>query len=258
MYLPLTALVSARVEWRERSTSTNDDLAEAVRLGPDDEWPEFSVLATDVQTAGRGRLGRSWSAPPGTMLATSVLLRPEAAGLVASESLGWLPLLAGLSMTRALRASGVEAELKWPNDILIGARKVCGILAEVLPNRAVIIGAGVNLSMTEAELPVPTATSMFIEGGETSPDLVLSRYLAVLKGTFSPFAGAGGDADASGIRDAVRAACTTLGQRVRVQLPGAADLVGVAVDIDGTGRLLIDADGRRTAVSAGDVTHLRY
>ncbi|WP_460522351.1 biotin--[acetyl-CoA-carboxylase] ligase [Humibacter antri] len=242
----------------DQADSTNDELAALVREGSRSEWPEFSVVVTDNQTAGRGRLGREWSAPAGTMLAISVLLRPARAGILGAEAKGWLPLLAGLAMTEALESLGARTELKWPNDVLIDGRKVCGILAEAQPGDTVIVGAGVNLTITAEDLPVPTATSMLIAGAETGMDSVLAAYLKVFRELYDRFATATGDADASGLRSAVAAACSTLGRAVRVQLPGGADLIGIADELDVGGRLVVDSSGRRTAVSAGDVTHLRY
>lgn len=250
--------LASRLISLDQTGSTNDVLAEFIRTGQSSEWPEFSVVVTQDQTSGRGRLGRAWVAPPGTMLAISVLLRPTQTGVRGNDAKGWIPLLAGLAMARALNSLGAPAELKWPNDILIGDRKVCGILTEARPGDAVVVGSGVNLSISEEQLPVPTATSMLIAGAETDPDAVLARYLAELRPLYRRFADAGGDPDLSGLRAAVSEVCSTLGRSVRVQLPGAEDLVGVAEELDATGRLVVAADGRRTAVSAGDVTHLRY
>ncbi|MGA0568929.1 biotin--[acetyl-CoA-carboxylase] ligase [Rathayibacter sp. KR2-224] len=238
--------------------STNDHLSGLVDgMGPQ-ILPEFTVVATDSQTAGRGRLGRSWAAPSGTMLAASVLLYPHAAGIAPFSRLGWLPLIAGLAMTRSLASMGATTELKWPNDVLINEKKVCGILAEVVGAEAVVIGSGVNLAMSEDQLPVPTATSMSIVGAGTDPDWILATYLREFRTLYTSFAACRGDADASGIQMAVADACSTIGRIVRVQLPGAKDLVGLATGLDESGRLVVESDGRRTAVSAGDVTHLRY
>lgn len=242
----------------EQAGSTNDELAERARTGSFSDWPEFSVLITDDQISGRGRLGRAWSAQAGTMLAISVLLRPARAGILGAEAKGWLPLIGGVAMTRALGSLGARAELKWPNDVLIDGRKVCGILAEAQPGDVVVLGSGVNLTLTEDQLPVPTASSMLIAGAETDADAVLAAYLTRLREVYSRFALAGGDVEASGLRAEVADACSTLGKTVRVQLPGGEDLIGVAEDLDETGRLVVQASGRRTAVSAGDVTHLRY
>lgn len=253
-----SSAAAARLVVLPRAGSTNDELAERVRTGSFSDWPEFSVVITDDQTSGKGRLGRVWSAPAGTMLAISVLLRPARAGILGAEAKGWLPLIAGLAMTRALTGLGAHAELKWPNDVLVEGRKVCGILSEALPGDAVILGSGVNLTLTEEQLPVPTATSMLLAGAETDPDAVLAAYLVELRALYGRFAGAGGDAESSGMQSDVAGACSTLGRSVRVQLPAADDLLGIAAELDSTGRLVIEASGRRTAVAAGDVTHLRY
>ena len=253
-----SSIVASRLVSLVEATSTNDELAARVRQGSASDWPEFSVVLTDAQTSGRGRLGRAWVAPRGTMLAVSVLVRPTRAGIAGPEALGWIPLLAGLAMTRALESHGVGPELKWPNDVLIGGRKVCGILVEAVADDAVVIGSGINLTLRADDLPVPTATSMAIEGGETDADVVLSAYLTELRALYTAFAASGGDARASGLHDGVTEVCSTLGRSVRVELPGGAQLVGVAESLDATGRLVVRADERRTAVAAGDVTHLRY
>jgi BirA family biotin operon repressor/biotin-[acetyl-CoA-carboxylase] ligase len=238
--------------------STNDELAARVAAGSRSEWPEFTTLVSDQQSAGRGRLGRQWAAPPGTMLAISVLLRPSQAGVKSAEATSWIPLIAGLAMVRALASLGARTELKWPNDVLIEGRKVCGILAELQSGGSLILGAGVNLTLSEAQLPVATATSMLLEGCRTDPDAVLAAYLSELRGLYELFIAAGGDAEASGAGRQVTAACSTLGQVVHVQLPGHDDLIGRAEALDATGRLIVDSGGRLAAVSAGDITHLRY
>lgn len=253
-----SSAAAARLIVLEQAGSTNDELADRVRTGSFSDWPEFSVLITDDQTSGRGRLGRAWSAPPGTMLAISVLVRPARAGILGAEAKSWIPLIAGLAMTRALAARGARTELKWPNDVLIDGRKVCGILAEAQPGDAVIVGSGVNLTFTADDLPVPTATSMLIAGADTDADVLLASYLKEFRELYERFAAAGGDAEAAGLRPAVTEACSTLGREVRVQLPGHEVLTGIAKELDRTGRLVVEASGRRTAVSAGDVTHLRY
>ena len=155
--------------------------------------------------------------------------------------------------------------LKWPNDVQVDGLKVCGVLAELLPpGDAVVVGTGVNLTLTEDELPVLTATSLALAGvverGDELVDLVLSRYLATLGELVERLASAGGDESASGIHRVVSKWCRTLGRDVRVSLPSGDDLFGVASGIDATGRLLVRGTrgGEITAVAAGDVTHLRY
>jgi len=228
-----------------------------VRAAGVEALPGFSVVVTDSQTAGRGRLGRVWTTPRRSALAASVLVRPASP----VESWGWLPLLAGVAMTRAITGAGARAELKWPNDVLIGGRKVCGILAELLPDASgVIIGSGVNLSQSEDELPVPTATSLLIEEADTAIDPLLAGYLGELRALLAAFDAADGNAGRSGLQAAVRAACDTIGRSVRVILPSGQEFVGEATDIDEGGRLVVQSatTAQRLAVAAGDVTHLRY
>ncbi|TFD54177.1 biotin--[acetyl-CoA-carboxylase] ligase [Cryobacterium frigoriphilum] len=250
-------------------------------------WPEFSVVVTDNQTRGRGRLGRTWLAPTGKSLAISVLLRPAlgSGAPLPPERLGWFPLLAGAAMTRAVRAiveastvpvtdqrepenPAHEVTLKWPNDVLIDGYKVSGILSELLPgsgapNEAVgiVIGAGLNVSLDEHDLPTLTSTSLLlVTGTEPSPDAVLAGYLTELFTLYRDFLAADADPVASGLLAEVTRLCGTIGSQVRVELPGGADLIGTATGIDELGRLIVadQVDGEPIAVSAGDVTHLRY
>ncbi|MBK4348885.1 biotin--[acetyl-CoA-carboxylase] ligase [Lacisediminihabitans changchengi] len=266
MQLPLSASVVDHLEILDACGSTNTEL---VARAADPALPDFSVLVTGDQTAGRGRLGRVWVAPPGKTLAISVLLRPRlpAGEPLGVEHFGWLPLIAGLAMTWAINALAEEhlVRLKWPNDVQIDGKKVSGLLAELLPGGdAVVMGAGVNLTIESADLPTPTSTSLLLEGatlsGDELADVVLSRYLTELRSLVSEFLRFGGDPVASGITDLVDELCSTIGQEVRVELPGGDDLHGTAIGIDGTGRLQVksSADGGITAVAAGDVTHLRY
>jgi BirA family transcriptional regulator, biotin operon repressor / biotin---[acetyl-CoA-carboxylase] ligase len=264
MHLPLSIAAAARLDVLPQAGSTNAELVSAASSG---ELPHFTVFATTNQTAGRGRLGRDWVAPEGKTLAVSVLL---GTGDVSPDRLGWLPLLTGLAMTRAVGrlVHGHEVSLKWPNDVHVDGLKVSGILAELVPGVGVVTGAGLNLTMTTAELPTPTSTSLALNGwgdgketaSETMLDAALSAYLIELGSLYSAFAAAGFDAGASGLRAGVSASCTTIGRSVSVDLPDGDQLFGSAVGIDESGRLRIAGtsfDGER-AIAAGDVTHLRY
>jgi BirA family biotin operon repressor/biotin-[acetyl-CoA-carboxylase] ligase len=254
-----TEVVSPRVRVLDSAASTNDVLAELVKAGDE---PSFSTVLTLNQTDGRGRLGRVWSAPPDKTLAASVLVRPA----VTPFPLGWIPLLAGAAMSTAVDAliGGGRTGLKWPNDVQVDGRKVCGVLAELLPSGdAVIVGTGVNLTLSEDELPVPTAISLTLAGVDGTDDLVdvvLGAYLSELAELLARLTSSGGDAVASGVHRVVSEWCRTLGRDVRVSLPGGNDLFGVATGLDETGRLVVREQGsnRETAVAAGDVTHLRY
>ncbi|WP_166983964.1 biotin--[acetyl-CoA-carboxylase] ligase [Paramicrobacterium fandaimingii] len=253
--------VTSHITWLDEAGSTN---AEGAARAADPAVPDFSVVATDAQTSGRGRLDRVWTTPPGSSLATTVLLRPA----VPADRLGWIPLMAGLAMTRTvqmlLAGAGMraaDASLKWPNDVLVRGRKISGILSELVAGDelAVVVGAGLNTAMTRDQLPVDTATSLAIECRRTySVDAVLSLYLTQLRELYEAFVSSGGDARAAGLVSQVSAACETLGQAVKVQLPDG-DLVGVARGLDADGCLLVQPEGEAVlrSISAGDVTHLR-
>ncbi len=240
--------------WREISViretgSTNADLAAAAREGA----ASGTVLVANHQTAGRGRLDRGWTAPPGASLAISALLRPPAS--VPAARWTWLPLLAGIAVTDALgEIAGVTAEVKWPNDVLIDGGKVCGILAERVTapsGDGVVIGMGINTRLRSDELPVPTATSLLLAGADVAdPDLV-AAVLTALGGWYRRWL------DGEDLVEALTSRCATIGREVRVELPASGAVTGLAVGVDDEGRLLVrTADGVRP-FSAGDVVHLR-
>jgi len=252
MDFPRAEAVARRFQAVAATGSTNADLR---ANAPDAaSWPHLSVLVTDNQTAGRGRLDRIWVAPPGSSLAVSVLLRELPDDLTAR---GWIPLIAGAAMSDAVAAQlpGHEVSVKWPNDVLVDERKICGILAEAA-GAAVIVGSGVNTRMTADQLPVPTATSFAVEGAAVDQDRLLADYLTGLRTSLAALVETG-DAVGSGVHDAVTARCATIGRRVRVSLPGERLLEGIATGLDIDGRLLVAADGVDHAISAGDVVHVR-
>lgn len=251
-----TRAVASRLEVLEWALSTNAQLAAAATDAPDD-YPHLSVMLTDDQRAGRGRLDRTWVAPAGSALAVSTLVRIPA---LPADARGWIPLAAGLAMVLAVRGRGVDrAALKWPNDVLVADRKVCGVLAEVVPGSAdgIVVGAGVNTRMSRDELPVPTATSLALEGAHLDDDALLADFLTVLDAELSALVAAAGDADRSGLRGHVTQVCTTLGRSIRVHLPGGEQVEGIARDIHADGRLVIDVDDAQRLVAAGDVVHVR-
>jgi BirA family biotin operon repressor/biotin-[acetyl-CoA-carboxylase] ligase len=257
---PLAAAVSPRVQVVASTDSTNADVVRHVQDAPHD-WPHLSLLLTADQRAGRGRLDRTWITPPGTALAVSVALR---VGGIPVAARGWVPLIAGAAMTRAIAAqvtdSGHSATLKWPNDVLIDGLKVCGILAEVVPGHPdiVVVGAGVNTAMPQRDLPVPTATSFAAHGLTCDEDRLLADYLFALDEQLTALAAARGDAAAAGVLGEVEALCGTLGSEVAVSLPDGATLWGRASRLDVDGRLVVLQDGEyESTVSAGDVVHVR-
>jgi BirA family biotin operon repressor/biotin-[acetyl-CoA-carboxylase] ligase len=249
--------------WREievvpSTGSTNADLLARALAGE----PEGVVLAAEEQTAGRGRMGRTWVSPPRAALMFSMLLRPA----VPAARRGWLPLLAGLAVAEAVTAvTRIPATLKWPNDLLAGEAKLCGILAESA-GEAVVVGVGLNVSTEPAELPPPRppalpATSLRAAG---APEQALDRghllaaILAAFQRWYQAWQDAQGDPDRSGLRTAYTERSATIGRRVRAELPGAKALSGSAVGVDADGRLLVRvSSGAEVAVAAGDVVHLR-
>ncbi len=245
------------VEVVARTGSTNADLLAAARAGA----AAGSVLVAEEQTAGRGRLDRSWHSPSGAGLTFSVLLRPTG---LAPSSRGWLPLLTGVAVTRALaNQAAIDARLKWPNDVLAdgsgGPGKLAGILAEQAGG-AIVVGVGLNVSATRAELPSGQATSLLLAGASTlDRQAILTAVLRELEQWYLRWTGTArpGDPDGSGLRAAYLGICSTLGQEIRVELPGGGVLAGRADDVDDVGRLLVTGPDGVHAVSAGDVAHVR-
>jgi BirA family biotin operon repressor/biotin-[acetyl-CoA-carboxylase] ligase len=272
--------------------STNEDLLAAARSGA----AEGAVLAAEEQTRGRGRQGRTWLTVPGRALLFSVLLRP--AGVPAAVR-GWLPLLTGVAVARAVTAAtGVTASLKWPNDVLAGGAKLAGILAEQA-GPAIVIGIGINVGARRDDLPaVPVAhrpdgdpaapaslppaalapaalpstalpstalppTSLALAGAPAADrGTLLTAILAELEHWYrrwaSPAAPAQpGDPDGSGLRAEYLRLCSTIGTAVAVHLPGGTRLDGLAAGIDRAGCLVVTTESGSTAVSAGDVVHVR-
>jgi len=249
--------------------STNADLAAAAADGA----PEGTVLVAEQQTAGRGRLGRTWVSPPQAGLHVSVLLRPgRATGdhrPVPPARYGWLPLLAGVALLTTVRRLGlIPAALKWPNDLLVApggekpAAKCAGVLAEAVPDPdgvapAVVIGIGLNVTLRADELPRPDTTSLQLVGADcVDRDPLLRALLRDLATGYVEFRDR--DGDSAALREMYRAGCATLGREVRAELPDGSTLTGTATDVDPDGRLVITpADGTPVRLAAGDVVHLR-
>ncbi len=210
------------------------------------------MIVAEHQTAGRGRLDRTWETPARAALTFSVLTRPTVDG----SRWPWLPLLTGLAVVQAVRRTTTltTVALKWPNDVLVDGQKVAGILLERVDTPAgpaAVIGVGINVSTTAEELPVPTATSLAIAGAEVDRGALLVAVLGELASTLERWGGS------ESLRAAYRASCETLGKAVQVSLPDGESVTGLAVDVDADGRLELDTDRGRVAVGAGDVVHVR-
>ncbi len=250
-------LVGPGLPWRRldvvtKTGSTNADLLDRATAGEDIDG---AVLLAEYQSAGRGRRGRHWSAPPSTQIALSVGVNGSS---VPRSGWGWLPLATGVAVIDAL--DGVAATslgLKWPNDVLAGDGKLAGILAEVAaPASMIVIGLGLNVTMTAADAPDPAATSLLMLGSSAHNRNTLTRaILRELARRIDAWRGAGG-ADAALIADYQRYSLT-LGSRVRATLPGGQEVVGIATGVDELGRLSVDTGAELVTISAGDITHIR-
>jgi BirA family biotin operon repressor/biotin-[acetyl-CoA-carboxylase] ligase len=219
------------VEWVAETGSTNDDLLAAADAGT---ARHRSALRTDHQTAGRGRLDRRWSAPPGENLLVSLLFTDV------PERPAQLTQVVGLAVVDAIEQLAgdrvASLGLKWPNDVLVDGRKAAGVLAQQAPNGAVVVGAGVNLGWA------PDGAARL---GDVDPDGFLLTVLDAF------------DALPDDVSELYRASLATLGRRVRVERPTDA-IVGTAIDVDAHGRLVVlDECAISHHIEAGDVIHLR-
>ncbi|MCU1632818.1 MAG: Biotin--[acetyl-CoA-carboxylase] ligase [Micrococcaceae bacterium] len=261
----------SRLDIVDRTGSTNTDLVEHARRETAG-WPDLSVLGAEVQTAGRGRLDRSWVAPERSSLFVSVLLRPfnRQGRPVPTTAYSWFSLLGALALAESVEdRTEIAPQLKWPNDVTVDGRKLAGVLAQFVPGAgaeppAVVVGVGLNVSLTDDELPVPTATSLLLEySGTTDRNILLKSFLRTFADHYRAFCDVDGDAGAAwdsgpSLLARVGGRMTTLGQDVRAELPGGGFLSGRALSLDGQGALVVrDDDGERHTISAGDVVHLR-
>jgi BirA family biotin operon repressor/biotin-[acetyl-CoA-carboxylase] ligase len=241
----------------ETIDSTNRWVLEAARAGA----PEGLVALAEHQAAGRGRRGRSWDAPPGSSLLLSVLLRPASWGTaITPDRLHLLTMAAGLALLDAVGAvAGVDAALKWPNDLVVGDRKLAGLLSEAEVSgsgevRSVVLGVGCNVNQRTFPMDLAeSATSCVLEAGlepghDIDREALLGAFLDALGRRLGALDSVAADA---------RARLATLGRAVRVDL-GHDIVEGTAVDVDPQGRLEVERpDGSRVAVAVGDVVHLR-
>jgi BirA family transcriptional regulator, biotin operon repressor / biotin---[acetyl-CoA-carboxylase] ligase len=206
--------------------------------------PEGAVATTDHQTGGRGRLGRSWVEEPGTALLLSVLLRPPS-----ERRAPELSLVAAVAVALAVEhATGLSAQIKWPNDVMLDRQKVAGILAE-LRGDEVVVGIGLNVNQTRAQLPpdapTPAASLRTVTGREHAPESLLATLLGRLDAAYVLWLEGGLDALYSELapRDFLR------GRRLRHE-----GVEATAVMVDRAGRLVVDlAGGERHAVESGEV-----
>lgn len=244
----LTTLLPPEEGWGEVVHLPRVDSTNAAAAARGALW---SPVVTDHQTAGRGRLGRPWQDAPGASLAMSVVVP-------AVQPPGWLPLATGLAVRSALVDEGVDAHLKWPNDVLLpgdGDRKVCGILCQSRPDGSVVVGIGINVGHERGDLPVATATSLRLVGAQVDRTALAAAVLTHLRRWHADLT-EGGDR-AEQVRAAYASACATLGRRVVVHHPDGTREEVETTGLDLEGRLCVTGARGSDTVAAGDVQHIR-
>jgi BirA family biotin operon repressor/biotin-[acetyl-CoA-carboxylase] ligase len=229
-----------RVSVVDVTASTQTDLATLVRSG---KAKAGDVIAANYQSAGRGRLSRTFEAPKNSALLFSFYIQP----LRKKEDWGWIALIAGASVAQVL--DKVKASVKWPNDVLVNERKISGLIAEIVGD-GVVIGIGINVGMSLEELPVPTATSLAIEGvRDTDRNEILANVLAQFETNFTRW-----DEGDDSIAQIYASLSSPLGTKVQIHDPNDEIEKGLAVAISPRGELILDSGSH---VQAGDVVHLR-
>ena len=250
----ITALLGDGTMWRlvesvDTTGSTNADLAALSRAGE----PEGRVLVAAEQTAGRGRLDRTWVSPRGASLSLSMLLQP----VHEFPRWGWLSLLTGMAVTSALTDIAPEksrVQLKWPNDVLIDGGKVCGILSERIehPSGArAVVGLGLNLELSRDELPVETATSLALEGFPVDRERLVASVLGHMEDYYGRWQSSGS------LRAEYRARCSSVGSELTITVAPDTVVRGRGYGVDEFGRLQVSTATGLQAFAVGDVVHAR-
>ena len=233
-------------EWYQQLSSTNSVLVDRVRGA--EALADGFVLAAREQTAGRGRYSRVWAARPGRDLMFSFLLR----GRFVFPQIVSLPLAAALGVATGLEALGIAVQTKWPNDLLVNRRKICGVLAESCTAEALVVGIGLNINMSaeEAKLIDKPATSLAIETGE---EYVVEEALGFLLPHIGTWVGNWQKGGFSALKDEWRKRCFNMGEYVQVG-EGEGRKTGVLLGFGSAGQMLLrEDDGQQTEVWVGDV-----
>ena len=250
----IVSLLRGSTPWRDvrvvsTTGSTNADLGARARSGE----REGAVLVSMEQTAGRGRLDRSWASPPGSSIAMSLLLRPRPA----FPQWGWLSILAGLAVSSALAEvapNPKDVTLKWPNDVLIGGKKVCGILSERIeqPDGArAVVGMGINVALTREQLPVPNATSLALEGFPLDVEAIIAAVLRHFEQHYRSWSLRGS------LREEYEPRCASIGAPLTITLDGSHRVSGTGRGVDAYGRLQVETATGLQTFAVGDVVHAR-
>lgn len=229
--------------------STNADVAAMARAG----GSEGRVLIAAEQTSGRGRLDRTWVSPPGSSLSLSMLLQPEPE----FPRWGWLSLLTGMAVSAALSDLAPDpslVQLKWPNDVLIGGGKVCGILSERIEHGTgarAVVGLGLNLELERDELPVPTATSLALEGFPVDRERIVAGVLSWMENYYRLWQQSGS------LAGEYRKRCASVGAALTISVAPHTVVSGRGHGVDEFGRLEVSTKSGIEAFAVGDVVHAR-
>jgi len=225
-------------------SSTNEKAKETL----DEGMQEGAVILAARQASGRGRYGRAWASPPGGLY-LSIILKPEERGVQL------LSLLSGLPVVHTLRRFGVESSLKWPNDVLVDDRKICGILCEGVYRRSVfwaVVGIGINVAVDLRRLPPDVQSSATSIRRENGRDADVESVLADLLKEYDDFYGAYARKETGRLLSEYRGTCTTLGESVVIET-AKGRVSGRAIDVSSDGALVLDSGGRRVEVFEGTV-----
>ncbi|BCA53172.1 putative Biotin-(Acetyl-CoA-carboxylase) ligase [Nitrospira sp. KM1] len=261
-----TRCLGQRMELHDEVDSTSREAVRLVQAGVE----HGTVVLADTQTAGRGRLSRQWFSPPGVNIYCSIVLINSAPLDRLSDCLSWLPLLTALAASEAIEmVSTVAVSVKWPNDLLIGERKVGGILCESGPlpgsKSFQVIGVGLNVNGKNQDFPAELrdgATTIRHEStAEIDRNRVIAQLLNELEQCLEEYATRGSER----IAQAYNRRCSTLGKRIKASLTGGQDFIALARSIGPDGSLIVEphrpeSDVRREPIRhlrAADIIHLR-
>ncbi|WP_432628191.1 biotin--[acetyl-CoA-carboxylase] ligase [Brotaphodocola sp.] len=229
--------------------STNNEIRRMAENGA----PDGTLAIAEIQTAGKGRRGRSWTSPRGSGIWMSFLLRPE----FAPEYASMLTLVTAMAVEKAVREeTGLDCQIKWPNDIVVNGRKICGILTEMSTEedsiRYVVVGIGINVNTREFPEEIrKTATSIAIECGHPVRRAPLAA--AVLKAWEEFYETFKKTLDLSLLKEEYNSRLVNMGREVKVLAPKG-DYIGTSYGITDTGELIVETDGQRREVMSGEVS----
>lgn len=241
-----TSLLGNTIVCMDTVDSTNNEAKRRADL------PDGTLFITDVQSAGKGRRGRGWTAQSGAGIWMSLLLKPE----IDMRDISQVTLVAGMGVCRALReVTGVNAQIKWPNDIVCNGKKICGILTEMVAEidhvEYLVCGIGINVNQKAFDdtLAEKAISVRMLTGQKSERVPIVQSTLRYMEEYYSLFLEHG----FAPMRNDYRAMCVTLGRQVKI-VRGSLEQIAFARDVNDRGELLVDRDGRTVAVNSGEVS----